>query len=161
MRKLPMCLVNLAGSSLQPPTIGMRQCARSGIWYNHWLNFSCFMVNSGHIYDYTPPHTPDSLLQELFHRIWAPPPGPQPPQNCNNNSFSFFCNSNPLPFAPVLHSILWIIHKIKVLSNSRERNWEQPIGFDGHSQGRKLLSCSQCEELGQRANLATDWLHDS
>ena len=24
--------------------------------------------------------------------------------------------------------------------------------------GRKLLSCSQCQELGQRANLASDWL---
>ena len=24
--------------------------------------------------------------------------------------------------------------------------------------GWKLLSCSQCQELGQRANLASDWL---
>ena len=29
------------------------------------------------------------------------------------------------------------------------------------SQGWKLLSCSQCQKLGQRANLASDWLPDN
>ena len=28
-------------------------------------------------------------------------------------------------------------------------------------QGWKLLSCSQCQELGQRANLAPDWLPEN
>ena len=29
------------------------------------------------------------------------------------------------------------------------------------AQGWKLLSCSQCQELGQRANLAPDWLPEN
>ena len=28
-------------------------------------------------------------------------------------------------------------------------------------QGWKLMSCSQCQELGQRAHLASDWLHEN
>ena len=30
-----------------------------------------------------------------------------------------------------------------------------------YHQGWKLLSCSQCQELGQRSSLASDWLHET
>ena len=35
------------------------------------------------------------------------------------------------------------------------------LGSQTHQQGWKLLSCSQCQKFGQRANLASDWLPEN
>ena len=52
----------------------------------------------------------------------------------------------------------------QVMRSLKAEGWQEVSiavkwGADGHSQGWKFISCSHCQELGQHADLASDWLH--